>query len=101
MTPVVLLTDGFVANGSGSWKLPNLDLSLIHILQAADNKLRSILANEAPADSAAVDSTAAPVVAQATSTADSLAAALKGENKAQSVDLAQIKKEHPLLAVSL
>ena len=68
-------------------------------LQAADNKLRSILATEAPADSAAVDSTAAPVVAQATSTADSLAAALKGENKAQSVDLAQIKKEHPLLAV--
>ena len=68
-------------------------------LQAADNKLRSILANEAPADSAAVDSTAAPVVAQATSTADSLAAALKGENKAQYVDLAQIKKEHPLLAV--
>ena len=68
-------------------------------LQAADNKLRSILANEAPADSAAVDSTAAPIVAQATSTADSLAAALKGENKAQSVDLAQIKKEHPLLAV--
>ena len=68
-------------------------------LQAADNKLRSILANEAPADSAAVDSTAAPVMAQATSTADSLAAALKGENKAQSVDLAQIKKEHPLLAV--
>ena len=68
-------------------------------LQAADNKLRSILANEAPADSAAVDSTAAPVVAQATSTADSLAAALKGENKAQTVDLAQIKKEHPLLAV--
>ena len=68
-------------------------------LQAADNKLRSILANEAPADSVAVDSTAAPVVAQAISTADSLAAALKGENKAQSVDLAQIKKEHPLLAV--
>jgi len=68
-------------------------------LQAADNKLRSILSNEAPADSAAVDSTAAPVVAQATSTADSLAAALKGENKAQSVDLAQIKKEHTLLAV--
>ena len=68
-------------------------------LQAADNKLRNILANEAPADSVAVDSTAAPVVAQATSTADSLAAALKGENKAQSVDLAQIKKEHPLLVV--
>lgn len=25
MTPVILLTDGFVANGSGAWKLPNLD----------------------------------------------------------------------------
>lgn len=25
MTPVVLLTDGFVANGSGAWRLPNLD----------------------------------------------------------------------------
>ncbi|MBD9091354.1 MAG: 2-oxoacid:acceptor oxidoreductase subunit alpha [Bacteroides oleiciplenus] len=25
MTPVVLLTDGFVANGSGAWKLPDLD----------------------------------------------------------------------------
>ena len=69
-------------------------------LQAADNKLRSILTNEAPADSAAVDSTAVPAVAQATtSTADSLAAALKGESKAQTADLAQIKKEHPLLAV--
>ncbi|WP_303208547.1 protein translocase subunit SecDF [Bacteroides oleiciplenus] len=68
-------------------------------LQAADNKLRSLLANEVQNDSVAVDSTAAPVVAQATSTADSLAAALKGESKAQTVDLAQIKKEHPLLAV--
>ncbi|MGL5937953.1 MAG: 2-oxoacid:acceptor oxidoreductase subunit alpha [Phocaeicola sp.] len=25
MTPVMLLTDGFCANGSGAWKLPNLD----------------------------------------------------------------------------
>lgn len=25
MTPVILLTDGFVANGSGAWKLPDLD----------------------------------------------------------------------------
>ncbi len=68
-------------------------------LQAADNKLRSLLANEVQNDSVAVDSTAAPVAAQATSTADSLAAALKGESKAQTADLAQIKKEHPLLAV--
>ena len=70
-------------------------------LQAADNKLRSILANEVQNDSVAVDNTAAaPVVAQTTtSTADSLAAALKGETKAQTADLAQIKKEHPLLAI--
>ena len=69
-------------------------------LQAADNKLRSILANEVQNDSVAVDSTAAPAVAQTTtSTADSLAAALKGETKAQTADLAQIKKEHPLLAI--
>ncbi|WP_294605178.1 protein translocase subunit SecDF [uncultured Bacteroides sp.] len=68
-------------------------------LQAADNKLRSLLANEVQNDSVAVDNTAAPVAAQATSTADSLAAALKGESKAQAADLAQIKKEHPLLAV--
>lgn len=25
MTPVILLTDGFVANGSGAWKLPDLE----------------------------------------------------------------------------
>ena len=25
MTPVVLLTDAFVANGSAAWKLPNLN----------------------------------------------------------------------------
>ncbi len=70
-------------------------------LQAADNKLRSILANEVQNDSVAVDNTAAaPAVAQTTtSTADSLAAALKGETKAQAADLAQIKKEHPLLAI--
>ena len=69
-------------------------------LQAADNKLRSILVHETAADSAAVDSTAAPAVAQATrSTADSLAAALKGEAQAQNVNMEQLKKEHPLLAI--
>ena len=25
MTPVVLLTDAFIANGSSAWKLPNID----------------------------------------------------------------------------
>jgi len=68
-------------------------------LQAADNKLRNILANETPADSTAVDSTVTPAATKTISTADSLAAALKGESKAQAADLAQIKKEHPLLAI--
>ena len=70
-------------------------------LQSADAKLRAILSNETPANSTATDNatTETPAVAQATNTADSLAAALKGENKAQTADLAQIKKEHPLLAM--
>ncbi len=70
-------------------------------LQSADNKLRALLNSEATADSTAVDTVAteAPAVAQATSTADSLAAALKGESKSQAADLEQLKKEHPLLAI--
>ena len=68
-------------------------------LQAADTKLRAIVASETPAEEADSAATEAPAVAQATSTADSLAAALKGENKTQPADLAQIKKEHPLFAI--
>lgn len=70
-------------------------------LQSADAKLRTILSNKSSADHAATDSvgTEAPAVTQTISTADSLAAALKGENKAQAANLAQIKKEHPLLAM--
>ncbi|WP_071148052.1 protein translocase subunit SecDF [Bacteroides ndongoniae] len=70
-------------------------------LQSADNKLRVLQSTQTAADSTAVDTVAteAPVVAQATSTTDSLAAALKGESKSQAVDLEQIKKEHPLLAI--
>ena len=61
-------------------------------MQAADNQLRTILADNAPAEEVAEE--AAPAL----STADSLAAALKGETAA-TVDMAQIKKEHPLLAI--
>ena len=68
-------------------------------LQAADTKLRAIVASETPTEEADSAATETPAVAQATSTADSLAAALKGENKTQAVDLAQIKKEHPLFAI--
>lgn len=70
-------------------------------LQSADSKLRALLAAEAPAEEAAGDAAAETPAqaAAATSAADSLAAALKGENKEQAIDLAQIKKEHPLLAL--
>ena len=64
-------------------------------LQSADAKLHVILSSEeAETDSANVQVAAA----QAASTTDSLAAALKGE-KAQAASLEQIKKEHPLLAI--
>ena len=60
-------------------------------MQAADNQLRLLLADAATEE---VAEEAAPAL----STADSLAAALKGETAA-TVNMAQIKKEHPLLAV--
>ncbi len=60
-------------------------------MQAADNQLRLLLADAATEE-------AVEEAAPALSTADSLAAALKGETAA-TVDMAQIKKEHPLLAV--
>jgi len=72
-------------------------------LQSADSKLRTILArttdDQTEADSTASDSaTITPAIAQ-TTTADSLAAALKGESKEQTANLEQIKREHPLLAI--
>mgnify|MGYP007086214722 CR=1 FL=1 len=73
--------------------------TLLPICKHADTKLRAIVASETPAEEADSAATEAPAVAQATSTADSLAAALKGENKTQPADLAQIKKEHPLFAI--
>ena len=60
-------------------------------MQAADNQLRLLLADAATEE-------AVEEAAPALSTADSLAAALKGETAA-TIDMAQIKKEHPLLAV--
>ena len=73
-------------------------------LQAADSKLRAVLAHEATVNDtvAAVDSTEATPTKKAVSAADSLAAALKGGEKKQqasSADLEQLKKEHPLLAI--
>ena len=63
-------------------------------MQSADAKVRSLKAAD-------TDSVAAPAAAPAaTSTTDSLAAALKGETAAtQNAEIAQYKKDHPLLAI--
>jgi SecD/SecF fusion protein len=69
----------------------------IPYVQAADQKLRTILSSE---QSETTEDTTATAQAQPVrSTADSLAAALRGETAAQAADLAQYKKEHPLLAI--
>ena len=79
-------------------------------MQSADAKLRAILAHETTAvDTAAVDSTKEAQLAEATpakkniSAADSLAAALKGDATAaedkSTANLAEIKKQYPLLAI--
>ena len=63
-------------------------------LQSADAKLHAILSMD---ETAEADTTQATPAA-ATTTTDSLAAALKGE-QAQAATMEQLKKEHPLLAV--
>lgn len=66
------------------------------ILQAADARLRTLVAE---ADTTAADTQEEPAVA-ATSTADSLAAVLRGQDtRSETATLAQFKKEHPLLAI--
>ena len=67
-------------------------------MQSADTKLHSLQSTETDTVAApAADTTA---VAATTSATDSLAAALKGQTAAsQSAELAQYKKDHPLLAI--
>ncbi len=66
-------------------------------MQLADAKLRSILALDA--DTASVKEEVVEAPKTATSTTDSLAAALKGTATSQDAGLAQYKKEHPLFAL--
>ena len=69
-------------------------------MYSADAKLRTLMAESEPAVADA-DSTK-EVLADAvgtTSIADSLAAALKGDTKADQASIEQLKKEHPLLAI--
>ena len=79
---------------------------LLPAMQSADSKLRDVLTvntTTVEADSAE-EATAEEVVAEATpakaiSAADSIAAALKGDQQETSINMEQIKKEHPLLAI--
>ena len=63
-------------------------------LQSADAKLRTLLASN---DTVSAQAQAVPEKATQ-STADSLAAALKGES-AQNADMEQVKKQYPLLSI--
>ena len=78
---------------------------LLPVMQSVDSKLRDVLATTA---STTTDSTAVivteEIVAEATpaktiSAADSIAAALKGNQQEASINMEQIKKEHPLMAI--
>ena len=77
-------------------------------MQAADSKLRAVLAHEATVNDtvATVDSTALAATEatpdKAVSAADSLAAALKGDAKqddATAANMEEIKKQYPLLSI--
>ncbi|MGR4858435.1 protein translocase subunit SecDF [Bacteroides pyogenes] len=74
---------------------------LLSYMQAADSKLRSLLAQdteESVADTTAAEQTEA--VKKTVSAADSLAAALKGDAKEdKEADLKEFKKQYPLLAI--
>ena len=78
---------------------------LLSVMQSVDSKLRDVLATTASTttDSTAVIATE-EIVAEATpaktiSAADSIAAALKGNQQEASINMEQIKKEHPLMAI--
>lgn len=78
---------------------------LLPVMQSVDSKLRDVLATTASTttDSTEVIATE-EVVAEATpakaiSAADSIAAALKGNQQEASINMEQIKKEHHLMAI--
>ncbi|WP_455584058.1 protein translocase subunit SecDF [Bacteroides sp.] len=79
---------------------------VLPVMQSVDNKLREVLASTtvAATDSTETTTVTEEVVAEATpakaiSAADSIAAALKGDKQEASINMEQIKKEHPLLAI--
>ncbi len=68
-------------------------------LYTADNVVRNVLALESPTQEADSVKEVLTEVAGATSIADSLAAALKGDAKADQAALEQMKKNNPLLSI--
>ena len=73
---------------------------IVPYLQAADSKLHNLLSMEEGNGEAQKDSTATAVKEEKTvSTADSLAAVLKGETANTEADLEAFKKQNPLLAI--
>ncbi|MDR0961123.1 MAG: protein translocase subunit SecDF [Mediterranea sp.] len=70
----------------------------IPYMQVADQKLRTLLLANNQTDTVASEP-ASTEAQPALSTADSLAAALRGETQTSDADLAQFKKDHPLLAI--
>ncbi|MBE6288425.1 MAG: protein translocase subunit SecDF [Mediterranea massiliensis] len=75
------------------WETYNAS-EIVPYFQTADFKLRNLLAAETPAEKEATEEPKAEINA-----VDSLTAALTGEDVAEAVDMEQIKKEHPLLAI--
>ena len=68
---------------------------IVPFLISADQKAASLLAMEEKTDTVAAQAETANTV----SAKDSLTAALKGEQVAESTDMEQLKKQHPLAAV--
>ena len=67
-------------------------------LQAADAKLRTMLAEQAPAEKA--EETQAPAAEKAVNAADSLAAALKDNTaEKEEANMEELKKQYPLLSI--
>ena len=77
---------------------------LLPVMQSVDSKLRDVLATTASTTTDSTVITTEEIVAEATpakaiSAADSIAAALKGNQQEASINMEQIKKEHPLMAI--
>jgi len=68
---------------------------IVPFLISADQKAASLLAMEEKTDTVAAQAE----IANTVSAKDSLTAALKGEQVAESTDMEQLKKQHPLAAV--